>query len=77
VPIDGIVLNGYVMKPADFDPAKKYPILFQVYGGPARRRSSIPGVAQHLWHTMLTQQGYIVASVDNRGTGARAKRGAT
>ena len=35
VPIDsGIVLNGYVMKPADFDPAKKYPILFQVYGGP-------------------------------------------
>jgi dipeptidyl-peptidase-4 len=75
VPIDsGIVLNGYVMKPADFDSSKKYPILFQVYGGPGSQTvvDSWQG-AQYLWHTMLTQQGYLVASVDNRGTGARGK----
>jgi dipeptidyl-peptidase-4 len=57
------------MKPADFDPSKKYPILFYVYGEPADQtvRDSYGG-ANWLWHLMLTQQGYIVASVDNRGT---------
>lgn len=75
VPIDsGIVLNGYVMKPADFDPSKKYPILFQVYGGPGSQSVvDVWGGAQYLWHTLLTQQGYLVASVDNRGTGARGR----
>ena len=77
VPIDsGIALNGYIMKPADFDPSKKYPILFQVYGGPRLadsgrflgREPSTSGI------TMLTQQGYLVASVDNRGT-RRARPG--
>ncbi len=75
VPIDsGVVLNAYVMKPADFDPAKKYPILFQVYGGPGSQTVlDAWGGSQYLWHTLLTQQGYLVASVDNRGTGARGR----
>jgi dipeptidyl-peptidase-4 len=71
---DGIELNAYVMKPAGFDPARKYPILFQVYGGPGSQTVlDAWGGQQYLWHLMLTQQGYLVASVDNRGTGARGR----
>jgi dipeptidyl-peptidase-4 len=68
---DGIELDAYQMKPADFNPAKKYPVLFHVYGEPAGQtvldRWSGAG---YLWHLMLTQQGYIVMSIDNRGTPA-------
>lgn len=66
---DGIRLDSYLMKPASFDPTKKYPVLFHVYGEPWDQtvRDSY-GYSQWLWHLMLTQQGYIVASVDNRGT---------
>ena len=68
----GIRLNAYIMTPADFDSTRKYPILFQVYGGPGSQTVlDAWGAQQYLWHTMLTQQGYLVASVDNRGTGAR------
>jgi dipeptidyl-peptidase-4 len=71
---DGIRLNAYLMKPVDFDPARKYPILFQVYGGPGSQTViDAWGGQQYLWHVMLTQQGYVVASVDNRGTGARGR----
>ncbi len=71
---DGVKLNAYLMKPADFDPARKYPILFQVYGGPGSQTVlDAWGGQQYLWHLMLTQQGYVVASVDNRGTGARGR----
>ncbi len=68
---DGIALDGWMMKPPDFDPAKKYPVLFYVYGEPADQtvRDEYDGPTW-LWHLMLTQQGYIVASVDNRGTPA-------
>jgi dipeptidyl-peptidase-4 len=66
---DGITLDGWMMKPPDFDPAKKYPVLFFEYGGPATTTVNDQwGGAQYLWYLMLTQQGYIVASVDNRGT---------
>ncbi|HEU5049754.1 MAG TPA: S9 family peptidase [Gemmatimonadales bacterium] len=71
---DGIRLNAYLMKPANFDPARRYPVLFQVYGGPGSQTVLDSwGGQQYLWHVMLTQQGYIVASVDNRGTGARGR----
>ncbi|MCG6956823.1 MAG: S9 family peptidase [Gemmatimonadetes bacterium] len=65
---DGPALDGWMMKPPDFDPSKKYPLLFYVYGEPAAQTDLDQwGGATYLWHLMLTQQGYIVASVDNRG----------
>jgi dipeptidyl-peptidase-4 len=71
---DGVRLHAYLMKPADFDSTRAYPILFQVYGGPGSQTVlDAWGGQQYLWHLMLTQQGYIVASVDNRGTGARGR----
>ncbi len=68
---DGVTLDGWMMKPPNFDPSKKYPILFYVYGEPAGQtvKDQWAG-ANYLWYLMLTQQGYIVASVDNRGTPA-------
>ncbi|HXI19876.1 MAG TPA: S9 family peptidase [Gemmatimonadales bacterium] len=69
---DGVRLNGWIMKPADFDPARRYPILFTVYGGPGSQTVLDSwGGTTWLWHLMLTQHGYLVASVDNRGTGMR------
>ncbi|MFI5281255.1 MAG: S9 family peptidase, partial [Gemmatimonadales bacterium] len=65
----GVKLDGWMMKPPDFDPSRKYPILFFVYGEPASQTvTDSYGGGNWLWHLMLTQQGYIVASVDNRGT---------
>jgi len=65
----GVKLEGWLMKPAGFDPAKKYPLLFHVYGEPAGQSVRDRwGGNQYLWHLLLTQQGYVVACVDNRGT---------
>ncbi|HKP70817.1 MAG TPA: S9 family peptidase [Pyrinomonadaceae bacterium] len=66
---EGVSLDAWMMKPPNFDPSKKYPILFYVYTEPAGQTvmDSWQG-ANYLWFLMLTQQGYIVASVDNRGT---------
>ncbi len=69
---EGVRLEGWCMKPPGFDKKKKYPVLFYVYGEPwnqtvlDRWRSS----RRYLWHLMLTQRGYLVMSVDNRGTPA-------
>ena len=65
----GQKLDAYLMKPPGFDPTKKYPVLFHVYGEPwdLTVRDAYGG-SNWLWHLMLTQQGYIVASVDQRGT---------
>ncbi|WP_411359584.1 S9 family peptidase [Pseudidiomarina salilacus] len=71
---DGLALDGFLMKPANFDPNKEYPIVFYVYGEPwGQTVSNSWGGERFLWHTYLTQQGYIVASIDNRGT--RSPRG--
>jgi dipeptidyl-peptidase-4 len=68
---EGVALDGYMLKPPGFDPNKKYPILFYAYGEPAAQTVTDSwGDTEYLWHTMLSQQGYIVASVDNRGTPA-------
>jgi dipeptidyl-peptidase 4 len=65
----GVKLDAWLMKPPDFDPSKKYPVLFYVYGEPwSQTVVDSYGGRRWLWHVMLTQQGYIVASVDNRGT---------
>ena len=59
------------MKPADFDSTKRYPVFFHVYGEPASQTAlDIWGGGNYLWHLLLTQQGYVVASLDNRGTPA-------
>jgi dipeptidyl-peptidase 4 len=71
---DGILLHGYKILPPDFDPNKKYPVLMDVYGGPGSQtvlNSFRPG--DFIWYQMLAQKGYIIASVDNRGTGARGQ----
>ena len=71
---NGIKLNAWIMKPPGFDPAKRYPVLMFVYGGPGSQTVLDNwGGNQYLWHVLLTQKGYIVASVDNRGTGARGR----
>ncbi len=71
---DGTDLNAWVIKPVNFDPERRYPLLMYVYGGPGSQtvRDSWGG-SRYLWHQMLANEGYIIASVDNRGTGARGR----
>ncbi len=65
----GVQLDGWMIKPPGFDPAKRYPVLFFVYGEPASQTvRDAWGGREYLWYLMLAQQGYLVASVDNRGT---------
>ncbi len=69
---EGVNLNGWMMKPKDFDTNKEYPVFMYLYGGPGSQQvTDAWGGSNFLWYQMLTQQGYIVACVDNRGTGAR------
>ncbi len=68
---NGIELDGWMIKPPDFEPSQRYPVLFHVYGEPAGQTVLDRwGGRNRLWHLMLAQQGYIVMSVDNRGTPA-------
>ena len=72
IPLDGYDLNAWMMKPANFDATKKYPVLVAIYGGPGSQQVVDRwGGSNYMWHQLLTEQGYIVVSVDNRGTGAR------
>jgi dipeptidyl-peptidase-4 len=68
---DGVVLDGWMLKPPDFDPAKKYPLLVYVYGEPADTTVRDQWDPLHgLHHHLVATEGYIVVSVDNRGTPA-------
>lgn len=72
--VDGTELNGYIIKPADFDPTKKYPVLMYVYGGPGSQNVlNSWGGTRDFWHQQLAAEGIIVACVDNRGTGGRGR----
>ena len=68
---DGRDLNAYMIKPSDFNPSKKYPLIMIQYSGPnsqqVRDRFTID------WTDYATTQGFIVACVDGRGTGARGE----
>jgi dipeptidyl-peptidase-4 len=66
---DGTELNTWMIKPPDFNESKKYPVIFVVYGGPGRNTvlNTWEGAA-YMWNQHLAQKGYIVVSVDNRGT---------
>ena len=75
IPVNGEKLNAYMIKPSNFDPSKKYPVLMYVYGGPGSQTvKNSWGGANYLWYQMLAQKGYIIVSVDNRGTGARGEK---
>lgn len=71
---DSLPLDGYLIKPPQFDPRRQYPIVFYVYSEVAGQtvRDTWSG-KRHLWHLYMTQQGYLVASVDSRGS--KAPRG--
>ncbi|NQU32181.1 MAG: DPP IV N-terminal domain-containing protein [Bacteroidetes bacterium] len=69
-----VELNAWKILPYDFDPEKKYPVLLSIYGGPGSQevRNSWGGF-NYMWYEMLAENGIIVMSVDNRGTGARGE----
>lgn len=69
VDIGDVVLDAWMIKPIDFDPNKKYPMIVHVYGEPAG--STVQdnwGTGDNLWHQYMANQGYIIVSIDNRGT---------
>ena len=66
---DGTTLNGWMMKPADFDESRKYPVIMYQYSGPGSQEVLDRfGIS---WETYMASQGYIIACVDGRGTGGR------
>jgi len=68
----GIKLNAWMIKPADFDSNKKYPVLMHCYGGPGHQTvTDAWGGPDFFWYQMLAAKGYIIVSVDNRGTGGK------
>lgn len=71
---EGVDLNAYVIKPANFDPNKEYPLFMYLYGGPGSQQAvnSWRGM-NYWWFQMLAQQGYVIACVDNRGTGGKGE----
>lgn len=68
---DGIIFNGYIIKPLDFNPSKKYPIIMSQYSGPGSQE--VLNRWRIDWDCYFAQQGYIVMCVDGRGTGGRGK----
>ncbi len=75
IPVNGEKLNASIIKPSNFDPSKKYPVLMYVYGGPGSQTvKNSWGGGNYLWYQMMAQKGYIIVSVDNRGTGARGEK---
>lgn len=71
---EGTELNGWMIKPQNFEEGKKYPVLMFVYGGPGSQtvKNQYDGF-NHFYYQSLANQGYIIVSVDNRGTGARGR----
>ena len=68
---EGVQLDGWMIKPPNFDPKKRYPVLFYAYSEPAGQTVLDQwGGFNFVWHMMLAQHGYVVMSVDNRGTPA-------
>ncbi len=69
-----VSLNGWMIKPSNFDPSKKYPVFMFLYGGPGSQQvlDKWSG-GQMWWFKLIAEKGYIVACVDNRGTGGRGE----
>ncbi|HET7819242.1 MAG TPA: S9 family peptidase [Bacteroidia bacterium] len=69
----GIELYGWKMLPQNFDATKKYPVLMFVYGGPGKNTVNDMLERDYWWYQLLCSKGYIVVSVDNRGTQRRGR----
>ena len=67
----GDLMNGYILKPANFDPSKRYPVVMSQYSGPGSQ--SVLDNWKVDWEYYLANQGFIVACVDGRGTGGRSR----
>tara|TARA_B100000886_G_scaffold334179_1_gene289294 strand:+ start:401 stop:2581 length:2181 start_codon:yes stop_codon:yes gene_type:complete len=75
VAINGEQLNMWMIKPKDFDPSKKYPLLLFQYSGPGSQQvSNRWGDEKLIWHKNLANQGYIIACLDGRGTGFKGAK---
>ncbi len=69
---DGTSLNCFLIKPPNFDPAKKYPVIVYTYGGPHAQVVLNAWTGSNLlWHEMMAQKGYIIFALDNRGSSGR------
>lgn len=68
---NGDELNGYLIRPIDFDSTQRYPVLMTQYSGPGSQR--VADQWEMEWTEVLAQEGYIVACVDGRGTGFRGE----
>ena len=74
IPVGGHDLNMWMIKPADFDPSRKYPLLMFQYSGPGSQQvANRWHGGNDYWHQMLASEGYIVACVDGRGTGQKGR----
>lgn len=74
VSINGEELNMWIIKPNNFNPNKKYPLLIYQYSGPGSQEvKNRWNSNRDFWHQMLAQKGYVIACVDGRGTGFKGK----
>ena len=72
--INGNTLNMYMIKPADFDPSKKYPLFMFQYSGPGSQQVADRWMGTNdYWHQLLASRGYVIACVDGRGTGLKGR----
>ncbi len=73
--VDGTQLDGFMLKPKNFDSSKQYPVLVYQYSGPGSQNVLNSWAGSHYYfHQMLTQKGYIVAVIDTRGCGGRGEK---
>lgn len=71
---EDVMLNGYMIKPPNMEENRSYPLFMYVYGGPGSQNVTDSWKGQNYWwFQMLAQHGYVVACVDNRGTGGRGQ----
>ena len=74
IAINGNELNMYMIKPADFDAAKKYPLLMYQYSGPGSQSVANQWLSDRdYWHEVMAAKGYVIACVDGRGTGLKGR----
>ncbi|GAA4453275.1 S9 family peptidase [Nibrella saemangeumensis] len=71
---ENVSLNGWMIRPVNFDSTRRYPVLMFVYGGPGSQQVRNTWEARDFfWYQTLAQKGYLMVCVDNRGTGGRGK----